>query len=171
MASLNKVFLAGNLTRNPELRYTNSGSAVCELGLAVNRRWVTNGEQKEETCFLDIDVWGKQAESCSRYLQKGSPALVEGRLRMNQWQDRDTGQNRSKIVVVAERVQFLGRPPSREGFSQEASSPGGEGPAGPPRGQERQRSEPPSQSGPPTMPDNRDVYDVDNNETDDDIPF
>ncbi|MBT3378930.1 MAG: single-stranded DNA-binding protein [Lentisphaerae bacterium] len=111
MASLNKVFLLGNLTRDPELRYTTGGSAVCAFGLAMNRRYTTaRGEDREEVCFVDIETWGKQAESCNNYLRKGSPALIEGRLRLDQWDDRETGQKRSRLRVSAERVQFVGAP-------------------------------------------------------------
>lgn len=109
MAALNKVFLLGNLTRDPELRYTSGGTAICRFGLAVNRRFATaRGEEREETCFVDIDVWGKQAESCGNFLRRGAPALIEGRLQFDQWDDRETGQKRSKLRVHAERVQFLG---------------------------------------------------------------
>jgi single-strand DNA-binding protein len=109
MASLNKVILLGNLTREPELRYTPGGAAVCEFGLAMNRRFVANGQDKEETCFVDIVVWGKQAESCGRFLEKGAQTLVEGRLQLDQWEDRDSGSKRSRLRVVAERVQFMSR--------------------------------------------------------------
>ncbi|MBN2640802.1 MAG: single-stranded DNA-binding protein [Victivallales bacterium] len=108
MAALNKVLLIGNLTREPELRYTPGGAAVCEFGLAMNRKFSANGQDREETCFVDIVVWGKQAESCNRYLEKGAPAFIEGRLSYEQWQDRDTNAKRSRLRVVAERVQFLG---------------------------------------------------------------
>jgi len=108
MASLNKVFLLGNLTRVPELRYTPSGAAVCEFGLAVNRKYVSNNQEKDETCFVNIVVWGKQGESCQRYLEKGSSAMIEGRLQFDQWDDRETGKKRSTLRVVAERVQFIG---------------------------------------------------------------
>lgn len=109
MASLNKVLLMGNLTRAPELRYTPGGSAVCEFGLAMNRKFSTgNGQDKDETCFVDIVVWGKQAENCNRFLDKGAPAFIEGRLSYEQWQDRESGAKRSRLRVVAERVQFLG---------------------------------------------------------------
>jgi single-strand DNA-binding protein len=108
MASLNKVLLIGNLTRDPELRYTQSGSAVCELGMAINRTYMSNNEKKEDVCFVDVNVWGRQAESCSRYLKKGSPLFVEGRLNFDQWNDKETGKTRSKLRVVAERTQFLG---------------------------------------------------------------
>ena len=112
MASLNKVFLIGNLTRDPELRHTNSGMAVCEMGLAVSRRYVSNGQDKEEVCFVDILAWGRQGESCQRHISKGDPILVEGRLQLDQWNDRDSGAKRSKLRVVADRIQFLSR---REG--------------------------------------------------------
>ncbi|OGX27232.1 MAG: single-stranded DNA-binding protein [Omnitrophica WOR_2 bacterium RIFCSPHIGHO2_01_FULL_48_9] len=108
MASLNKVFLIGNLTRDPELRYTPAGVAVTNLGLAVNRRFRDkSGEVKEDVCFLTVTVWDKQAEACSQYLQKGSPIFVEGVLQSRSWETSD-GQKRSTIDVRAERVQFLG---------------------------------------------------------------
>lgn len=109
MANLNKVFLIGNLTRAPELRYTPSGTAVADLRLAVNRNYQTQGgERREETCFLTVVVWGKQAETCGEYLDKGSPILVEGRLQTRDWETKD-GQKRNVVEVVAERVQFMGR--------------------------------------------------------------
>ena len=114
MASLNKVFLMGNLTKAPELRYTPSGAAVCDFSMAINRTYTSNNEKKEEVCFIDVNVWGKQAETCNRYLQKGSPLLVEGRLQFDTWQDKETNQQRSKIKVVAERTQFLGSPGRKE---------------------------------------------------------
>ena len=110
MASLNKVLLMGNLTRNPEIRYTPGGSAVCEFGMAINRRFMqANGQEKDETCFVDITVWGKQAESSSRFLQKGSSVFVEGRLVYDQWTEKETGNKRSRLRIYAERVQFLDR--------------------------------------------------------------
>lgn len=110
MASFNRVLLMGNLTRNPEMRYTPAGSAVCEFGIAVNRRFVqANGAEKEEVCFVDIVVWGKQAESTSRYLQKGSSVFIEGRLVYDQWEEKETQKKRSRLRVNAERVQFLDR--------------------------------------------------------------
>ncbi len=120
MANLNRVFLIGNLTRTPELRYTPSGTAVADLRLAVNRNYTTQGgEKREETCFLTVVVWGKQAESCGEYLDKGSPIMVEGRLQIRDWETKD-GQKRSVVEVVAERVQFMGRSKSAA-----ASAPGG----------------------------------------------
>ena len=110
MASLNKVFLIGNLTRAPELRYTPSGTAVSDMRLAVNRAYTTQGvDRREETCFLTVVVWGKQAEASAQYLDKCSPVLVEGRLQTRDWETKD-GQRRNVVEVVAERVQFLGRP-------------------------------------------------------------
>ncbi|MEK7770853.1 MAG: single-stranded DNA-binding protein [candidate division NC10 bacterium] len=109
MASLNRVFLMGNLTRAPELRYTPSGTAVADLRLAVNHNYTTqSGEKREDTCFLTVVVWGKQAESCGEYLDKGSPIMVEGRLQTRDWETKD-GQKRNVVEVVAERVQFMGR--------------------------------------------------------------
>lgn len=108
MANLNKVFLIGNLTRDPELRYTPGGTAVANLGIAVNRRFKdSSGELKEEVCFLTVTVWDKQAEACCQYLTKGRPVFVEGVLQSRFWETTD-GQKRSAIDVRAERVQFLG---------------------------------------------------------------
>lgn len=116
MASLNKVLLMGNLTRNPEIRYTPSGSAVCEFGMAINRRFMqANGQERDETCFVDIVVWGKQAESTSRFLQKGSSVFIEGRLVYDQWEEKDTQKKRSRLRVNADRVQFLDRRDDRAG--------------------------------------------------------
>lgn len=107
MASLNKIFLIGNLTRNPDLRGTPGGASICELGLAVNRRYTSNGQEKEEVVFIDVNVWGKIAESCHRNLTKGSQIMVEGRLTMDKWQDRNSGETRRKIIVTADNIQFL----------------------------------------------------------------
>lgn len=109
MASLNKVLLIGNLTKDPELRYTPQGIAVVNLRLAVNRRWKDKaGEQKEEVCFITVVAWDKQAEVCNQYLRKGAPLFVEGRLQSRSWDDA-AGQKRNVIEVRAERVQFLGQ--------------------------------------------------------------
>ena len=108
MPDLNKVTLAGNLTRDPELRYIASGTAVCKLGLAVNRRFRSKeGEQREETSFIDVTVWGKSAEYAGENLSKGRPVLVEGRLKSDAWEDKNTGQKRTKLEVVADRIQGL----------------------------------------------------------------
>ncbi|HYG25123.1 MAG TPA: single-stranded DNA-binding protein [Verrucomicrobiae bacterium] len=109
MASFNKVILVGNLTRDPELRYTPKGTAIAKIGLAVNRTWKNEaGESKEEVTFVDVDAFGRQAETIGQYMKKGSPILVEGRLRLDQWDDKQTGQKRSKLGVVVEAFQFLG---------------------------------------------------------------
>ena len=122
MANFNKVILIGNLTRDPEIRYTPKGSAVCKVGLAVNRVWRDDsGTEHEEVLFVDVDVWGKQAEAVSKYLSKGSPCFVEGRLKLDTWDDKETGQKKSKMGVTAERVQFLGAPRKSE-FSGDAPS-------------------------------------------------
>lgn len=126
MANLNKVFLMGNLTRDPELRYTSSGMAVCKLGLAVNRRYRdrNNDEFKEETCFVDITVWGKNGENCGQYLAKGSLVLVEGRLNYQTWES--DGQKRSKLEVVASNVQFMPRTSTPQGGVSESEAIPGE---------------------------------------------
>ena len=121
---LNKVFLVGNLTFDPEFRMTGTGKAVAKLRMAVNRRgW---GSQQEETLFIDVTVWEKSAEFAKNYLRKGTAVFVEGRLKMDNWQDKDTGANRSKIEVVAERVQFA-TPRDSENRGQGGGEPGGGG--------------------------------------------
>ena len=120
MASFNKVMLLGNLTRDPEVKYTPKGSAVADIGLAVNRTYTTDGgEKREETTFVDVTMWGRQAEIAGEYLKKGRPLFVEGRLQLDTWDDKQTGQKRSKLRVVCENFQMLG---SRDG--------GGEGGGG-----------------------------------------
>ena len=112
MASFNKVILVGNLTRDPELRYTPKGTAIAKIGVSVNRVWTTEtGEKKEEVTFVDVDVFGRTAENVGQYMRKGRPMLVEGRLKLDQWDDKQTGQKKSKLGVVAETVQFLGSAP------------------------------------------------------------
>lgn len=110
MASYNRVVLVGNLTRDPEYKQLASGQGVCRLGLAVNRQFKNrqSGDMVQEVCFIDIDVWGPQAESCRQYLQKGRQVLIEGRLKFDTWEDTN-GQTRSKHIIVAERVVFLGQ--------------------------------------------------------------
>lgn len=108
MAYLNKVFLIGNLTRDPELRTTPKGTAICQFGIAVNRQFKDeSGATRDETTFVDVEAWGKQGELVARYLSKGSLAMVEGRLRFDQWEDKQSGQKRSKLKVVLDNVQFL----------------------------------------------------------------
>ncbi|GAB4175066.1 MAG: hypothetical protein Fur0032_14810 [Terrimicrobiaceae bacterium] len=113
MANLNKVMLIGNLTRDPEVKYTPKGTAVTDIGLAVNRIYNSEGgERREETTFIDVVLWGRTAEIVGQYCKKGSPLFVEGRLQMDTWDDKQTGQKRSKLRVVGEGVQLLG---SRQG--------------------------------------------------------
>src|SRR6476619_1246219 len=108
MANFNKVILAGNLTRDLELRYTPKGMAVAKIGLAINRVYTTeSGEKKEEVTFVDVDAFARQAEVISQYLKKGRPILVEGRLKLDQWDDKQTGQKKSRLGVVLEGFQFL----------------------------------------------------------------
>ncbi len=131
MANFNKVILAGNLTRDPELKYTPKGTAVAKIGLAINRTWKSEtGENKEEVTFVDVDAFGRTAEVVSQYLKKGRPILIEGRLRYETWEDKQTNQKRSKLGVVMEGFQFLdsgnrgesgGEAPRRAVLAQSAS--------------------------------------------------
>ena len=111
MASFNKVILLGNLTRDPEVRYTPKGTAVTDLGLAVNRTYTAdNGEKREEVTFVDVTFWGRTAEVAGEYLKKGRPVFVEGRLQLDSWDDKQSGQKRSKLKVIGENMQMLGAP-------------------------------------------------------------
>jgi single-strand DNA-binding protein len=108
MASFNRVILAGNLTRDPQLSYTPSNTPVCEFGMAMNRRWRDrDGNQKDEVCFVDVTSYGRQAETINQYMKKGNPMLVEGRLRYRQWTNKE-GQNRTRLDVIVENFTFLG---------------------------------------------------------------
>jgi single-strand DNA-binding protein len=155
VASLNKVYLMGNLTRDPDLRHTSSGAAICNVGLAINRRWTTpNGEQREDTCFVDVDVWGKQADICRNYLHRGSPLFVEGRLRLDQWDDQQTGRKRSRLCVTAERIQLIGGPSGQGGMqpqTQGFAAPQTQGfyPQQPGPPQQQQYAQPQPQAAPP----------------------
>lgn len=135
MPNLNRVFLMGNLTRDPELRYTPGGMAVTDIGMATNRRIQdkSTGSWREEPTFVDITFWGRQAEVVCQYLSKGNPLFVEGRLQLDQWEDKQTGQKRSRIKVVGERMEFLGGTGSGGG--------GGQG-----QGGQQRNSGPPQQS-------------------------
>jgi single-strand DNA-binding protein len=150
MASFNKVILLGNLTRDPEVRYTPKGTAVTELGMAVNRVYTAeNGEKREETTFVDVTLWGRTAEIAGEYLKKGRPVFIEGRLQLDTWDDKQSGQKRSKLKVVGEGLQLLGARPSGGGGGDEESS-GGSRPSKP---------APPPKAAPSSGPD------------DDEIPF
>lgn len=108
---MNSSNLIGNLTREPELRYIEGGTAVCELSVAVNETWKTkDGEKKEYVSFIDVKVWGKQGENCAEYLSKGRAVGITGKLRQDRWEDKDTGKGRSKLYIVASNVKFLGGP-------------------------------------------------------------
>ena len=125
MASYNKVLLMGNLTKDPELRYTPQGMAVANLRLAVNRKYKNkNQELKEETCFITAVVWNKQAETCNQYLHKGSSCFIEGTLQSRSWED-NTGQKKSVVEVRADRVQFMGAPGERKAAEPAAVEPAG----------------------------------------------
>jgi single-strand DNA-binding protein len=106
MANINKVILMGNLTRDPEVRYTPNGKAVASFAIAINRKYKQGEEWKEEVSYIDIVVFGKPAESCGQYLNKGDSVLIDGRLQQRRWDDKETGQKRSKVEVVADSVQF-----------------------------------------------------------------
>jgi single-strand DNA-binding protein len=120
---MNRVFLMGNLTRDPELRHTASGTAVGDLRLAISDTYRDkSGQTVESTCFADVVVWGRQAEACEQYLRKGSPCVVEGRLQLDQWETAE-GDKRSRLRVCANRVQFLGRPRRGNGETEDSTAP------------------------------------------------
>ncbi len=128
MANFNKVILMGNLTRDVEMRTTQGGMQIAKLGMAINRKWTQNGEQKESTCFVDLTAFGRQAEVLSQYVGKGSPLFVEGRLEYSTWEGQD-GQKKNKLEVVVENFQFVGAPRS----AGEGGGGGGGGGGGAPR--------------------------------------
>src|SRR5215470_1557114 len=130
MASFNKVILVGNLTRDPQVRYTTGGTALAEIGMAVSRQWFDkqSNQKREETTFVDVTLWGRQAEVAGEYLAKGRPVLIEGRLQLDTWDDKETGQKRSKLRVVAENMTMLG---SRQDGGGGGSRGGGQGAAPP----------------------------------------
>lgn len=150
MASFNKVILLGNLTRDPEVRYTPKGTAVTDLGLAVNRTYTAdNGEKREEVTFVDVTFWGRTAEVAGEYLKKGRPVFVEGRLQLDSWDDKQSGQKRTKLKVIGENMQMLGAPRGGgSGGGDEENSP-----------RSSSRPAPPPKAAAPSEPD------------DDEIPF
>ena len=164
MASFNKVMIIGNLTRDPEIKYTPKGTAIADIGLAVNRNYTTDsGEKREEVTFIDVTLWGRVAEIVGEYCKKGRPLFVEGRLQLDTWDDKATGQKRSKLKVVGENIQLLG---SREGG-------GGGGEHGEGRSEGRSEGRP-QQSRPaarPASPPPRPPADPDLDAPEDDIPF
>lgn len=131
MPNCNKVFLMGNLTKDPELRYTPGGAAVCNFNMAINREWLQNGEKKKDVCFVRVTVWGKSGEASSEYLRKGNPVFIEGRLQSRSW-DKEGGGKGYSLDVVAERVQFLSHEkkqegePAKEDSGEPEQNPGGD---------------------------------------------
>ena len=157
MASFNKVILLGNLTRDPETRVTANGLTICKLGLAVNRVFSTkDGERREETTFVDIDAFGKQAEVITKYMRKGNPLMVEGRLKLDQWEGND-GQKRSKLAVVLENFQFVG---GRDDNSSGGGNSGG-----------YEQSSPPKRESNPSSPASSNDFSAEGDTLDEDVPF
>jgi single-strand DNA-binding protein len=153
MASFNKVLLLGNLTRDPEVRYTPKGSAVADLGIAVNRQYtLETGEKREEVTFVDVTFWGRTAEIAGEYLKKGRSVFIEGRLQLDTWDDKQSGQKRSKLKVIGEMMQMLGSRPGGGGGDEPDEAPRGRASGG-------QRTSAPPKNAPPPEPD------------DDEIPF
>lgn len=164
MPNLNKVLLMGNLTRDPEIKYTPKGTAIANFGIAVNRVFSSGegGEKKEEVTFIDIEAWGRTAEVIGEYFKKGKPIFIEGRLKLDQWDDKQTGKKMSKLRVVADSFEFLG---GREGGTQG----GGGGEYSEPRGENRAPNRPQGRPTPP--PQKRPPTDPDLDGPEDDIPF
>ena len=159
MANFNKVYLMGNLTRDPEMRVTPKGTAICQFGLAISRSWKDeSGQTREETAFVDIEAWGKQGEIISKYCAKGRPLFVEGRLKFDQWEDKTSGQKRSKLKVVLENFQFIG--------GRGDGAPGAGGPGAAAEGAEPGAGEAPPASRAPSRPPA-----APKDAVDDDVPF
>ena len=157
MANVNKVILIGNVTRDPEVKFTPKGSAVADVGLAINRNYtLDNGEKREETIFVDVELWGRLAEIAGEYAKQGRPIYIEGRLRMDTWEDKTSGQKRSRMKVVGENLQLLGGRPSSGGGGGHEEEGGGHHESRP---QRTTRPAPPQQQPPKSS------------EPDDDIPF
>ena len=180
MANYNRVILMGNLTRDPQLSYLPSQTPVVELGLAVNRKWKgQDGQQREETCFVDCKAFGKQAEVMNQYLSKGRPVLIEGRLQFSAWEDKE-GNKRSKLRVVVENFQFIGGGQGgggqySPGQSRQQQAPASQAPASQAPASQAPANQAPASQGqanqaPPAMPSDEPVYD-DFNQGGDEIPF
>ncbi|NNE90592.1 MAG: single-stranded DNA-binding protein [Verrucomicrobiales bacterium] len=168
MASLNKVMLIGNLTRDPEVRYTPKGTAVTDIGVACNRSYTTDtGERREDVTFIDVTLWGRSAELVGQYMKKGRPIYIEGRLQMDSWEDKNTGQKRSKLKVVGENFQFLG------GREDGGGGGGGGQYQQPPQDQNSQQASPPpqQQQAPPPQQSGDGGASQHSGEDEDDIPF
>ena len=156
MPSVNKVILIGNLTRDPEVRYTPKGTAVADIGMAMNRSWTPpdGGERREEVTFVTVTFWGRQAEVAGEYLKKGRPVYIEGRLQMDSWDDKNTGEKRTKLKIVGEKMEFLGGGEGGGGFSS----------------QQREEN-PQSNQSAPQSPAENDGAQFETESDDDDIPF
>jgi single-strand DNA-binding protein len=162
MPSLNKVLLMGHLTRDPELRVTPKGTAICQFGLAINRQWKTEaGEKQEEVLFVDLEAWGKTGETIAKYLHKGRGIYVEGRLKLDQWEDKNTKEKRSKMKVVVDSFQFLGeaKQGNSEGKPATDSAPPDRSPP------------PPKKEGPAPGPDDSAFALKKDRDLDEDVPF
>lgn len=162
MANLNKVMLIGNLTRDPELRHTPKGTAVSEISLAINRTWSNDqGQKQEETTYVEVTLWGRQAELAQQYLTKGRPVYIEGRLNLDTWDDKETGKKRSKLRVIGENMQFLST-----GTGTGGGNPGGGG-----YSERSQQASPPPQQQRSGPPQGASAAPVDDFQEEDDIPF
>ena len=151
MANVNKVILIGNLTRDPEVKTTPKGTAVAQISLAINRKYKVGEEMKEETTFVDVELWGRLAEIAGDYAKKGNPLYIEGRLKQDSWDDKETGKKRTKMLVVGESLQLLGgKPGGGEGAQRSGGQP--------------QRQAAPRNSAPAAMPSTSD-------DGFDDVPF
>jgi single-strand DNA-binding protein len=172
MGNFNKVMLMGNLTLDPQLRYLPNQTAVCDFGLAINRRWRTpQGEDREEVTFVDCTAWAKQAETINQYCQKGKGIFIEGRLKYDQWEDKQGGGKRSKLAVVVETFQFVGGPREGGGAPAPAGDEGGQAPRYAPRRPQTQApGQPPAQPQPPA-PDASSPIVEEEHYKEDDIPF
>jgi single-strand DNA-binding protein len=159
MANFNKVILAGNLTRDPELRYTPKGTAVAKIGMAINRTWKDEGgASKEEVTFVDVEAWGRQAEVIAQYMRKGRPLLIEGRLKLDTWEDKTTHQKQSKLKVVLETFSFIDTNRPEGGAPGSSGAPGADVP---------RRSAPPAGAARPAPPSEPDGPAAE----EDDVPF
>jgi single-strand DNA-binding protein len=172
MASFNKVILVGNLTRDPQVRYTPGGTAVAEIGMAVSRQWFDKqtNSRREETTFVDVTLWGRQAEVAGEYLAKGRPVLIEGRLQLDTWDDKETGQKRSKLRVIGESMQMLGS--RSDGGGGQGGGGGGQGggqrrDAGRSAGPQQQ----PQDGGGESFSDSTSDYGYGGGPPDDEVPF
>jgi len=164
MPNLNRVMLMGNLTRDPELRYTPNNTAVVNLGIAINRTWKNpQGERQEETTFVDCEAWGRTGEVINQYLRKGRPIYVEGRLRLDQWQDKE-GNNRSKLKVVVDTFQFIDSRGGGEGATNSGGGRSARRDSGSPEGAQSYPSAPAASSAPPAPEAHQPV-------SEEDIPF